>query len=113
MPEIIINGEHFYLMKDAAKMTNLSESSLTSYLHQKRYPELESFTEKLGATRVISQSGIDFLNNKVNRVTGKEKIILGGIEFDSKKEAAEHFGFAPEDLSRYLRIKKLVEGDAK
>lgn len=111
MPEIIINGEHFYLMKDAAKLTNLSESSLTVYLHQKRFPELDSFTEKVGATRVISQSGIDFLNNKVNRIQGKEKITLGGIEFPSKSEAAEYFGFPPEDLSRYLRVKKLVEGD--
>lgn len=113
LTEIIINGEQYFIIRDAAKLTNLSEGSLRSYLNQNRFPKLNSFTAKVGSTRVVSQKGINYLNNEVNRVPGKERIVLGGIEFPSKKEAAEHFGFPPEDLSRYFRVKNAIDRETK
>lgn len=113
MTEIIINGEQYFVIREAAKLTNLSESSLRSYLNQKRFPKLNSFTAKVGSTRVISQKGVNYLNNEVNRVPGKERINLGGKEFPSKKEAADYFGFPPEDLSRYFRVKNAIEREIK
>lgn len=78
MAEIIINNEKYFLIKDAANRTKLSENSLRTYLYQNKYPQLKKFVSKIGGTAVLSQAGVDYLNNEVNRVQGKVKINLGG-----------------------------------
>ncbi|AYF99772.1 DNA-binding protein [Lactococcus allomyrinae] len=110
--EIKINEESYFTVEEVMKKTGLSENSLKSY-KSSRFPEIKEMVVKIGGKTLYSKKAIDFLNNRKTEMGFTEAIELAGIEFPSKKEAAAYFGFPPEDLSRYLRVKKAIEAVEK
>ena len=109
MAEIKIDGEIHYVISEASKKTGLTEQSLRQYIKFYRKEELSGYTAKIGATLLLSKSGVEYLKQLRKNKTKNEPIVLGGIKFNSKKDACEHFGFTPSELSHYIKIKMIED----
>lgn len=109
--EITINGEQYLGLEEVAALCGFTEKTLKQYIKIKKVPKLNQEIIKIGSRKFVSKSGLEclmrFKKSKMNHYRGKE-ITLGGETFRNKKEAANFFGFHPEDLSRYLRVKNTV-----
>ena len=110
MTGINIDGEIYYELEEASKKLGLTKQSLKQYVYVSRKEELEKFSLKVGNTTLLSKAGCDyFLEKRMKNHSNKEPIILGGVKFESRKDACIRLGVTSSLLSNYLRVKRLIE----
>ena len=110
MTGINIDGEIYYELEEASKKLGLTKQSLRQYVYVSRKEELEKFLLKVGKTTLFSKTGCDyFLEKRVKNHGNKVPIILGGVKFESRKDACVRLGVTPNLISTYLRVKRLIE----
>lgn len=110
MAGINIDGEIYYELEEASKKLGLTKQSLRQYIYVSKKEELEKFSLKVGNTTLLSKAGCDyFLEKRMKNHGNKVPIILGGVKFESRKDACIHLGVDQNQLSNYLRVKRLIE----
>lgn len=110
MKEIKIDGEIYYELEEASKKIGIKTQSLRQYVSVSRKEELEKFSLKIGNTALLSKTGCDYLLEKRVKSHGnKEPIVLGGVKFESRKDASIRLGITSSMLSVYLRVKRVIE----